>query len=128
MYVICICWLTAHFHRGRERRVTAALWSPLLIAATLVNESISTGRAAERLSSVSAASQERHTAAAALSLRSAFITQRFHYAALSLRSAFITQRFHYAALSLRIVLFLTKRAAAETRQFKQSRPTGQEVK
>ena len=32
-----------------------------------------------------------------------------------------------AALSLHIVLFLT-RVAAEPRQFKQSRPTGQEVK
>ena len=35
--------VTAHFHRGRERRVKAAPRSPLLIAATLVNESISTG-------------------------------------------------------------------------------------
>ena len=83
--------VTANFHRGRERRVTAASRSPLLIAAALVNESISTGP----LRSVSAASQERHAAAAMLSLRS--------------------------------VLFLT-RAAAEPRQFKQSRPTGQEVK
>ena len=82
--------LTAHFHRGRERRITAASWSPLLIAATLVNESISTGP----LRNVSAASQERRAAAATLSLRS--------------------------------VLFLT-RAAAEPRQFQQSRPTGQEV-
>ena len=38
------CTVTAHFHRGRERCVTAASRSPLLIAATLVNESISTGR------------------------------------------------------------------------------------
>ena len=36
--------LTADFHRGRKRRGTAAARSPLLIAATLVNESISTGR------------------------------------------------------------------------------------
>ncbi|KAK0152211.1 hypothetical protein N1851_006398 [Merluccius polli] len=63
---------TAHFHRGRKRRVTAALRSPLLIAATLVNESISTGRAAERLSSVPGAAR----CTAALSFRSVLFMTR----------------------------------------------------
>ncbi|KAK0149317.1 Autophagy-related protein 16-2 [Merluccius polli] len=57
--------------RGRERRVTAASRSPLLIAATLVNESISTGP----LRNVSAASQERRAAAATLSLRSVILQE-----------------------------------------------------
>ena len=57
---------------GRERRVTAASRSPLLIAATLVNESIST----RPPQNVSAASQERRAAAAALSLRSVLFLTR----------------------------------------------------
>ncbi|KAK0147810.1 Protein FAM131A [Merluccius polli] len=52
--------------------VTAAPWSPLLIAGTLINESISTGRAAERLSSVPGAAHR----AAALSFRSILFLTR----------------------------------------------------
>ena len=43
--------VTANFHRGRERRVTAASRSPLLIAATLVKWEHFHRAAAERLSS-----------------------------------------------------------------------------
>jgi hypothetical protein len=59
-------FLKPDFHRGRKRRGTAAPRSPLLIAATLINETISTGRAVERLSSVPGAARR----AAALSFRS----------------------------------------------------------
>ena len=55
----------ARFDRRRRRRGTAAPRSPLLIASTLINETISTGRAAERFSSVPGAACR----AAALSFR-----------------------------------------------------------
>ena len=56
----------------RDVSATAVPRSPLLIAATLITEAIPTGP----LRSVSAVSQERRTAAAALSFRSVlFLTQ-----------------------------------------------------